>query len=202
MFLHRLPILILWDSIMPGIFGYFNNSIEKVTYKSLLDSINPLGLCETKIYKIGGYNGITIGISTLQNISDFVFEEFKYAAFFSGDIIGYKKMPWQEILNIIEKGNYQQFSDFNGNFTIAVFDKIKKVVYIVSDLRAQYQLFYMVKDKFFLFSTALSTFCRIQSPPAFNEKWLYEFLYFNHPIGKTSFLKNVYRMLPCINFEI
>ena len=181
---------------MPGIFGYFNNLIEKVSFKSLLNSINLLELCETKIYKSDSHNGITIGISSLQNISEFVFEEFKYAAFFSGDIIGYKKIPWQEILNIIEKENYKQFLNYEGNFTIAVLDKINKIIYIVSDLRAQYPLHYLVKEKYFVFSTALSTFCRIVSPPEFNQEWLYEVLYFNHPISETSFLKNVHRMLP------
>ncbi|MEO8398574.1 MAG: hypothetical protein ABI550_02035, partial [Ignavibacteriaceae bacterium] len=56
---------------------------------------------------------------------------------------------------------------------------------------AQYHVYYYLGKDFAIISSELSSFCRLLGTTEFNEKWLYEYIYFNFPLGKDTFLKNI-----------
>lgn len=115
---------------------------------------------------------------------------------FYGDMIGVKTLPWNELVEIIETENFSRLENFNGIFSIIAYDKLKRELIIISDRRSQQPIYYKEAPDYFVFSSELSTFTKLADSPAFNERWFYDFLFFNFAIDETTFLKNVYRMPP------
>ena len=123
---------------------------------------------------------------------------------FAGDLIGFEKIPWEEIETNFVASNFQWFLDLRGTFAFMIFNKVKNEITLISDHRAQLPIYYGIFDNNFVFSTDISTFTLLDNVPDFNAQWLYEFVYFNHPIDQTTFLKNVHRIRPItiLNFDL
>jgi asparagine synthetase B (glutamine-hydrolysing) len=176
---------------MLGIFGHDSGSSGKL---SLLETINPLNSFYTKCVDL---NEGLMAVSSLLNSplkGERIFEQENDIICFSGDLAGFPSIPWEKILNIMEEKKYGEFKEFHGNFAVARFNKKEKKVTLVSDRRSQQPVYYKIFENGFAFSTELSSFCRLSESAIFNEKWLYDYLFFNYPLFQTTFLKNVYKM--------
>ena len=130
-----------------------------------------------------------------------LFESDRWIVLFSGDVVECESPPFGEIIASLETGKNSYFTGLNGIFGVAAYDKEKRKLYIVSDRRSQHPVFYYVDNVALCVSTDLSTFCRLKSDIQFNEKWLWEYLFFNYPVGDSTFLRDVRRMPPASILE-
>jgi len=186
---------------MPGMLGFFGKYGKHIHTDLLIETINPLSLCDTKI--LNTEEGF-LALSWLRNnslLSCRYYENSNYVACFSGDLIDVQRVPWNLIINNFRTKRYKHFSDYRGTFAIAIFDKINKRVSIISDRTSQKPIYYFITNNGFTYSTAISTYCKLPDIPQFNVNWLHEFLFFNYPMGQTTFLKNVLRMPPAAILE-
>jgi asparagine synthetase B (glutamine-hydrolysing) len=149
---------------------------------------------EEKIIKSGFFLVSFLNNKPLKG--SFFFEDKKRILFFLGDLIDYYSVPWEEIIQIFDLKKFSHFKKFEGNYSIACWEKNIQRLTLVSDRRSQQPLYYMVKKGRFIFSSNLSTFCRLDTPPAFDERWLYDYFFFNFPVKQNTFLKGVKRMPP------
>lgn len=125
-----------------------------------------------------------------------LFENDAWIVAFAGDMIDYEAVPCDEIIRSVTGGAPDFLASLNGIFAIIVFDKRRRVVYVVSDRRSQQPVYYHIGNGAICISSDLSTFCRLPSGVSFNERWLWECLYFNFPVNGTTFLKGETRMPP------
>jgi asparagine synthetase B (glutamine-hydrolysing) len=179
-----------------GAFGILENELSNnINVDYLLNTINQLNLCNTHIIDING-NGV-MGVSSLQNTPlkrDKYFEDNKWVVVFAGDIIDQEKVPFIDIIALLEQKKFNEFKKFNGIFSIIAYNKESTKLFIISDRLSLNPIFYLMDKEGFYFSTELSTFCRFDKKFKFNERWLWEYLFFNFPITDATFLEEVKRM--------
>jgi asparagine synthetase B (glutamine-hydrolysing) len=129
------------------------------------------------------------------------FEDKEWIAVFAGDLVE-KSLTWKLILETLEYRNYKMLKNLNGYFSIAALNKRENKLFVISDRRSQLPVFYLIDNMNICISTELSTFCRLPIEMSFNIEWLWEYLFFNFPVGQTTFLENVKRMPPASVLEI
>ncbi len=122
------------------------------------------------------------------------FSDEYWAVLFLGEVIDFVTVPFQKIIDIVKNRTYEEFKNFNGIFAIIVYDKKEDEYYIIGDRRGQYPIYYSFYKNAFVITSELSSYCRIFDEVEFNEKWLYDFMYFNFPLDGDTFLKNVNRL--------
>ena len=186
---------------MPGMFGIIGRPEECLDKDALIETIDLVSLCNSEFLEIGCGFMACAWLKSNNLLSSRHFQDPYYTACFSGDLIDVKEIPWEEIIRNLESGRYEPFSDFRGTFCFAVFRKSDEHLWIISDRTSQHPLFYSIQNNALVFSTTLSTFCRLPEIPEFNVEWLYEYLFFNYPIGQTTFIENVKRVPPATVLE-
>jgi asparagine synthetase B (glutamine-hydrolysing) len=180
---------------MPGILGCFGKW-HHVSPNSLISTINLLSSCEIKKQKVhDGFLAASWRHNDLLSSSR-CHEDSKYTASFSGDLVNFHKVPWNLIITDLRNKQYHHFSRYRGPFAIGIFDKIDRQVFVISDRTSQQPIYYSSTNDAFMYSTAISSYCKLPHIPKFNVTWLYDFLFFNYPVGDTTFLTNVLRMPP------
>lgn len=121
-------------------------------------------------------------------------ETSEFAAVFAGDLIERTEIPWKMVHECCSGGNLEPLQQMNGRFALAVYDKAVRRVHLVSDHRSQYPLYYYLGRDTLVFSTAVATFVRWLSNPAFSVDWLHDFIFFNTSFGSSTFVQGVKRM--------
>ena len=181
---------------MPGMIGVFRKNHQDSTKTSLIDSINLNSIDNVKTLDFGvGFFAVSSLNNSVLPGSEY-FENSNYLACLSGDLIGAEGVPWDQIIENFKNNDFSPFSDFRGTFCFAILDKKNQCLALVSDRTSLQPIYYLAAREQFIFSTAMSTFCRLARPTEFNPQWLYELIFFNYPIGSTTFLKGVKRMPP------
>jgi len=125
---------------------------------------------------------------------DRYFNDEFWSVLFLGEVIDYKSVPFQKIIDIIKSRNFEEFKKFNGIFAIVVHNKKENKFFIIGDLRGQYPIYYHSVNHTLIISSELSSFCRLLDGTEFNENWLYDYMYFNFPLDGETFLKNINRL--------
>ena len=125
---------------------------------------------------------------------DRYFNDEFWSVLFLGEVIDYKSVPFQKIIDIIKSRNFEEFKKFNGIFAIVVHNKKENKFFIIGDLRGQYPIYYHSVNHTLIISSELSSFCRLLDGTEFNENWLYDYMYFNFPLAGETFLKNINRL--------
>lgn len=120
---------------------------------------------------------------------------------FAGDLVGLEGVPGEEIVLHLERGDADYFKGLEGVFAIAAYDELRGKLFIVSDRRSQQPVYYARTGGGMAVSADLPVFCRLGGGVRFNEAWLWEYLYFNYPIGDSTFLAGVKRMPPASILE-
>ena len=185
---------------MPGLVAILDRKNRKGDLQKLLWTIDYLSNCRTKIMQSGNAG---LAIAWLKNDlygDNRYFEDDRFTCLFAGDLIGYQSVPWLKITNAMADKKYSELRSLKGPFALCVLDKGKDILYAISDRRSQFPLFYSITDSGILLSTTISTFCHNEKMQ-FNPGWLYEFLYFNYPVGQTTPVKNVLRVPPALVFS-
>jgi len=179
---------------MPGMLGFFGIDPSEIDRAALAHTICLHRPCESAHFSTpSGFLLIAYRKSDPMRGTRH-HEDDRYIACFSGDSIDADLDRWKSILQWVSERRYSELGQFSGNFAVAVIDKVARQLYLVSDRRAQYPLYYQRHRGGFGFSTALSSFCKLKHAPSFNIKWLYEYVYFNFPIQGTTFLHGVVRV--------
>lgn len=185
---------------MPGLYGLFAQTSPHFNQQALIECIDPCAACETRL--LHTHNGI-MACSWLRSdsLANRFHEDLDIVGCFSGDLIDYQSIPWDKIKACLLQRRYGFLATLKGTFALSLYDKNKNRVFIVSDRNSQYPIFYAHEETGFVFSSAIGTFCRCMREPLFNEMWLYEFLYFNYPIGQTAIVRDVFKMPPASVLE-
>jgi len=181
---------------MSSITGIFAGDGTRAGLGDLITPEGPAGSSSTET--IGLDEGL-MSVTHLRNapVKGPRYLENEYCvACFAGDLVGTNKVPFDLILSCLASGNLSALSDLRGNFAAAVFDKRDRILHLISDRKSQQPMYYLVLPQGVIFSTEMSAFCRLKDRPSFNRKWLYETIFFNFPIGGTTFLEGVARMSP------
>jgi len=186
---------------MTSYFVYMGKELLNSDVSSLVETINPCKTLKTRILKA---NQGLFGVSFLEDAplkGKRYFEDKNWIAVFAGDLIE-ESFPWKRVLEALENENYSVLAHLNGYFSISALNKKDNRLFVISDRRSQLPVFYLIDDKCICISTELSTFSKSPIEMRFNPEWLWEYLFFNFPIGQTTFFKNVRRVPPASVLEI
>lgn len=176
-----------------GILGLESNLIDKRAFiKSinLADTMHIDSVSEDNFFSAVSFlNKAPLKGQRIYKTRDLIF-------LFAGDLIGFEEIPWKEIETNFLNSNFEWFSTLRGLFAFVIFNRKLKQITLIGDHRAQLPVYYGILDNNFVFSTDLSTFTTLKTVPEFNIEWLYEYMFFNFPIDRTTFLKDVNRLRP------
>ena len=123
-----------------------------------------------------------------------IFYDKHWIILFAGDMVDYESVPYHLFIKYIENETFENFKDFNGVYSIFLFNKEENKLFLISDRRSQHPVYYFIENKNIIFSTDLSLFVKLLDKPEFNKDWLYDYLFFDYIIGQTTFLKDVHKM--------
>jgi len=126
---------------------------------------------------------------------DKFYEDENWLCLFAGDLIN-DILNWEDILIILNSEKYGEFKKFEGYFAIFALNKCSNELFLISDRRSQFPIFYCITNGRISISTEMSTFCRLNIEKQLNQEWIWEYLFFNFPISSNTFLKDVKRMPP------
>ena len=186
---------------MPGALGVIDLNNGNNDPELLAQTLDLLSTGHTKtIYLSSGF----VTVSTLEHSplkGKRCYEEKDAYLCFTGDIVGYSTIPHKNIIETIESKKFGNFDNYAGNYAIVYVNEKEKKLTIITDRRAQQPIYFQKFKSTFIFSTELSTFCRLDNLAEFNEDWLFEYLFFNYPVSQNTFLKGVYKVPPASILE-
>jgi asparagine synthetase B (glutamine-hydrolysing) len=181
---------------MPGLFGVFPTAQNPIKTEDLLETINLGGAAGIESWQLADGFMAVAALGDASPAGPHHYQDERYLACLAGDLVGVDKVPWTRIISALESENPAELGQLRGIFGIAVVDRSARRLYLVSDRRAQLSLCYAEDDKGFVFSTSMATFCRLPVRRPINAQFLYETMFFNFPIGGTTFLDGVTRLGP------
>ena len=113
---------------------------------------------------------------------------------FAGDLIEAQTPPFEQVCMALETKDFAPLRELEGIFAFVAFDAETNRVFAVSDRRGQKPLFYSRTPIGLQASSSPAVLTRLMDSPEFDERWLWENLFFNFPVDSTSFLKGVKRI--------
>ena len=118
----------------------------------------------------------------------------RYVAAIAGHIVSSQAPDWAAIIDALGAGDLRSFDAMSGRFAIALVDRSTRKVHLVSDRISQYPFYVMQRNGEWYWSTSQASFARLGNAPAFNERWLHEFVLCNFSATHQSFLSGVTRL--------
>jgi len=115
---------------------------------------------------------------------------------FCGDLPAHDRVPWDLFIDAIRNDDWQRLGELHVPFAAAVCEEDTGRAWLISDRRSQHPLFYRTRDGGLDFSILVSAFGTSLGGAGFAREWLYEVLYFNHPVLETTYYENVRRLPP------
>ena len=157
---------------------------HSLTEKSPSDSkikegINLAGNYQVNLIKIDSTIFCTAKLPSTPLKGERIFKNERWVILFAGDLIDYDSVPFLSIIQFAEKSDWKKLEELNGVFSIFIYDKSIQQYYLISDRRSQHPVYYIINNEEIIFSTELSLFVKLLDEPVFNEKWLYDYLFFN-----------------------
>ena len=181
---------------MPGALGVLGSNHVDYRPEDLTETINFLSFSEPSFVRFKDGFIATAMLPKTPLKGKRYFENEDYRILFIGDLVDYETVPWKQIHNIIESGEFSLLKKFEGTFAIVGITKKDPKIFIVSDRRSQRPIYYKIENETLIFSTELATFCRLPEKAEFRRQWLYDYFFFNYPVDQTTFLENVFRVPP------
>lgn len=173
--------------------GYFNDEFISLGFNRL--SIIDLNLGNQPIVRnniISIFNGEIYNFKELR--SQLKLKGYNFLTNSDSEVINLAYQEWGR--DFVKK--------FNGMFSIAIYDKIKKKIYLYRDRVGIKPLYYWYEDNIFIFSSELKA---ISNNPFFKKKpnisAIYSYLCFRYPTNNNlNFFKNIKRVFPGEYLEI
>lgn len=176
---------------MNGFCGILSSDNISINEFSFIKSIDLAGTLKTQSVSKENYFAAVSYLESTPLKGSRIHKSFDFICLFTGDLIDYDLIPWDEVITNVSNSNFKWFSTLRGNFAFSIFNRKLKQVYLISDHHAQIPVYYGRIGKSIIFSTSIATFTILDSKPDFNIEWLYEYFYFNFPIDTTTCLQNV-----------
>jgi hypothetical protein len=181
---------------MSSFFGCFGNNDRFLNQDSLFlevdETLNP---CRTRT--ISSFSGENFRIEIGQTNSpetkySIVFENMKWKIFIIGDVVDIPSNHIEIITDALNRESFSEFSKFEGMYGIIAINNNKKEVFVVTDRRSQYSIYWGIDSGRLYVGSDVSSFCKLDAFVV-NRKWIWEFLYYNFAISDVSFLDGVTR---------
>lgn len=176
-----------------GMLSLDSISLDKYAFTksiNLIDTMKTLTISDKNFFSVVSF----LESAPVKGSRIYKNKEFEFL--FAGDLIGVLEIPWNEIQENFINSNFSWFSSLRGIFAIAIRNIKLNQITLISDQQAQLPIYYGFIKNSFIFSTSIASFSTLETVPDFNQEWLYEFIYFNFPIDRTTCLKNVKRIRP------
>jgi len=177
---------------MPGFCGSTN--LFKTTDDVFLSSINLLGnlKCEN-LFK----DNMQLSAAYHKNHplqGNRIYDGEKYAIVFAGDLIDYKYIPYDLIIDILESKKYSNLNKICSRWAFVSYNKNSDELIAATDRRSLQPIYYYTKRGSVIFSTDLASFFNHPIANNLNNKFIYEYLFFDFSIDETTFLEDVHKL--------
>ncbi len=185
---------------MSGFFCLVGSNIQSFRVNDIVGALDPMRNCEKKTIE---WEGIVFASTYLKEKplkGAFSFEDDKWIILFDGDLVDSpipledEGIPWRRISEIFERRRYQDFQNLRGVFSIGAFNKKDRTLFLVTDRIGMFPLYYLKLSDGFSFSTSLPAFLCLQENLEVDFRFIYDWLFFNFPIGKETPLQDVCRL--------
>ena len=180
---------------MSGLFAICSSgALPELDWRGIDESINLADTLRNSNRSTSNYYLSTSHRANQPISGDRIFDNDRWIFGFSGDLINRSTIPFTEIEAALESQEFDLFAQLEGIFCLVALDKIRSIVYVITDRRGQKPIFYQQLPNTITLSTHLATFTRLQDAAQFDEHWLWQNMFFNFTIDSTTFLKNVKRL--------
>jgi hypothetical protein len=181
---------------MSSFFGCFGNNEGFLDQASLFlevdETLNP---CRTRT--LSSFNGnnfcIRIGQTNSPEMKySIFFENSKWKIFIIGDIVDIPAKHIEIITDALNRESFYELSKFEGMYGIIAVNNLENEVFVVTDRRSQYSIYWGIVSGKLYVGSDVSSFCKLDAFGV-SKKWIWEFLYYNFPVSNVSFLDGVTR---------
>jgi asparagine synthase (glutamine-hydrolysing) len=92
----------------------------------------------------------------------------------------------------------------DGEFVIAIYDKLKQIITIINDALARLPVYYYVDIEKFILSREVKFLCSLMGNVAFDNLGISEYLLFNYTLSERTLIENIKRLKPAakITFDM
>lgn len=161
---------------------------------AILDAINPLDNFLTKMWQTPSEFLATSYSPDAPSFHKRFYRDENCVGMFAGDIINPDRFDWREIaVNLPNDAKLLEvLRVLKGAFVFVVYDRKEKVLRIATDPFGFSPLYFSVIEGGVLFSTSIgSCLSALDSRIAWSDSWVYEYLFFNYPVGEQSLVEDV-----------
>ena len=118
---------------MNGFCGILSKDSYSIDKSAFIKSINLIDTMHTETVSKENYFSVVSYLDSapvkgprLIETSDFIFH-------FAGDLINFKEIPWDQIVENFSRSNFKWFASLRGIFAFAVLNKKQNNIYLLSD---------------------------------------------------------------------
>lgn len=161
-------------------------------FSDIDETLNP---CQTRVLSsfIGKKFRIRIGQTPSPEMKySIYFDNSKWKIFIIGDVVDIPANYIEIITDALNKESFYDFSGFEGMYGIIAINNLENEVFVVTDRRSQYSIYWGIVSGKLYVGSDVSSFCKLDAFDV-SKKWIWEFLYYNFPVSNVSFLDGVTR---------
>lgn len=153
------------------------------------EAINPLGLLDVESARS---NRLLLYVAQHEQApchQRSFLDSANFTALVAGDVVNHEDLDWAVIRRSLESGeeNPDCLRKLRGAFCLVLADHKKDLLWIITDPFAWLSVLVFQGSDGVVISTSLAAILRTaNTPPAVNEDWIYETMYFNYGTGRTT----------------
>ncbi len=190
----------------------FNNKVSYSTLRKMTNLLNHRGPDSQGIWMDGsvGIGHTRLSIIDLSKLSNqpMLDEQKRFVISYNGEIYNFQNLKrrllkknysfktkgdTEVVLKSFIEWGPKAFSLFNGMFSLAIWDKKDKKLFLARDRYGIKPLYYIINESFFAFSSEIKS---LKIIPKFeiklNKETLYEYFTFQNIFSNKTFLKNIF----------
>ena len=164
---------------------------------SVLGAINPLGTLRTECRQSASAMLATSYPGSAPSNDKRIYEDDEIIGMFAGDVVNSDVLNWTEIARTLHDDSklIALLKRLKGSYVLAVYDLRDQVLRVATDPFAFQPLYVQKGENSVAFSTSIGSFAQLANG-SFNHSadWVYQYLFFNYPVGNVSPVENVYRV--------
>jgi asparagine synthase (glutamine-hydrolysing) len=199
---------------MCGITGFINHRWSKTDLERQTDRLAHRGP-DAKGYYTQEDHGLGLGHRRLSILDlsaaanqPFYSQDRRYVMVFNGEVFNFQEIAAkyciqqrthsdsEVIIEAFAKKGIEAVNDFNGMFTIAIWDTETKELHLIRDRFGVKPLLYYWNGKEFAFASELKALLTLDIPKTINQRSLQDYFFLEYVPGNESIIKNIYK-LPC-----
>jgi asparagine synthase (glutamine-hydrolysing) len=197
---------------MCGITGFINTGWSRPHLEKMTCKLAHRGPDATGYYTDPG-EGLGLGHRRLSIIDlseaanqPFYSHDRRYIMIFNGEVFNYQEIAAkyaikqqthsdsEVILEAFAIKGIDAVQDFNGMFALAIWDTVKKELYLIRDRFGVKPLLYYWNNKDFAFASELKALLELDIPKEINQRSLQDYFFLEYIPGTNSIIKNIYKL--------